>query len=212
MEKSIETIWKQRFIESDAHIAPKLNNLYNQKTKTIIDKLKRAMRFNLYLIVVIAIMSLGLYTMLGVPYVGIFIFILFIGVYWLSIKHARTIKNIDASMNSYDYLKSFHTWVKKAISNNSKVMRFFYPLIFLASLMPIMHALKSGEVTSAAISNSGFHLIYGIPTFVWIISFVLAILMYVFGGKIYQWDVNLFYGRIFKKLEIMIAEMEKLQN
>jgi hypothetical protein len=212
MEKSIETIWKQGFIESDALIAPKLNNLYNQKSKTIIDKLKRTMRVNLYFIVVIATMSLGLYTMLGIPYVGIFIFILFIGVYWLSIKQARAMKNIDASMNCYDYLKSFDTWVKKAISNNSKVMRFFYPLIFLASLMPIMHALKSGEVTSTAISNSGFHLIYGIPTFVWIISFVLAILMYVFGGKIYQWDVNLFYGRILKKLEIMIAEMEKLQN
>jgi len=77
-------------------------------------------------------------------------------------KTARTLKNIDASMNSYDYLKSFHTWVKIAISNNSKVMRFFYPLIFSASLMPIIHALKSGEVTSTAISNSGFDLIYGI--------------------------------------------------
>jgi hypothetical protein len=212
MEKSIETIWKQGFIESDALIAPKVNNLYNQKSKTIINRLKRTMRVNLYFIVVIAIMSLGLYTMLGIPYVGIFIFILFICVYWLSIKQARTMKNIDASMNSYDYLKSFHTWVKKAISNNSKVMRFFYPLIFLASLMPIIHALKSGEVTSTAISNSGFHLIYGIPTFGWIISFVIAILMSVFGGKIYQWDVNLFYGRTFKKLEIMIAEMEELQN
>jgi hypothetical protein len=157
-------------------------------------------------------LSLALYTMLGIPYVGIFIFILFICVYWLSIRQARTMKNIDASLNCYDYLKSFHTWIKKAVSNNSKVMRFFYPLIFLASLMPIMHALKSGEVTSTAISNSGFQLIYGIPTFVWIISFALTILMYVFGGKIYQWDVNLSYGRIFKKLEIMIAEMEELQN
>ena len=212
MEKSIETIWKQGFIESDALIAPKVNNLYNQKSKTIIDRLKRTMRVNLYFILVIATMSLVWYTMLGLPYVGIFIFILFISVYWLSIKQARTMKNIDVSMNSYDYLKSLHTSVKNAISNNSKVMRFFYPLIFLASLMPIMHELKSGEATSATISNSEFYLIYGIPTFVWIISIVLAILMYVFGGRIYQWDVNLMYGRIFKKLEIMIAEMEKLQN
>ena len=212
MEKSIETIWKQGFIESDVLIAPKLNNLYNQKSTTLIDKLKRSMRVNLYLILVMATMILGLYTMLGIPYAGIFIFVLFMCVYWLSIKQARTMKNIDVSMNSYDYLKSFHTWIKKAISNNSKVMRYFYPLIFLASLMPIMHALKSGEVTSTAISDSGFDLIYGIPTFAWIISFVLAILMYVFGGKIYLWDVNLFYGRIFKKLENMIAEMEELQN
>ena len=31
MEKSIESIWKQGFLNSDALVAPKLNNLYNQK-------------------------------------------------------------------------------------------------------------------------------------------------------------------------------------
>ena len=78
--------------------------------------------------------------------------------------------------------------------------------------MPIVHAMKSGEVTNAAILNSGFHLIYGIPTFAWIIAIVIAVLMFVFGGKIYNWDVNLVYKRVFIKLENMIAEMKELRN
>ena len=78
--------------------------------------------------------------------------------------------------------------------------------------MPIVHALKTGEVTNAAILNSGFHLVYGIPTFTLIIAFVIAVLIYVFGGKIYKWDVNLAYSLIFRKLENMIAEMEELRN
>jgi len=40
MEKSIETIWKEGFLESDALVAPKLNDLYNQKSIHIVDKFK----------------------------------------------------------------------------------------------------------------------------------------------------------------------------
>ena len=35
MDNSIETIWKKGFLNSDALIAPKLNNLYNQKSQNI---------------------------------------------------------------------------------------------------------------------------------------------------------------------------------
>ena len=212
MEKSIETIWNKGFLDSDTLVVPKLNNLYNQKSKTITDKLKRMMKINIYVIIIFAILNLGLYAALGTPYAGAFIFFLLMGVCWKSMRQPKTMKNIDTSLSSYEYLKSFDSWLKITISNSTKVMRFFYPLVFLAALMPIVHALKSGEVTNAAILNSGFHLIYGIPTFAWIIAIVIAVLIYVFGGKIYKWDVNLVYKRVFIKLENMIAEMEELRN
>ena len=211
MEKSIENIWKEGFLKSDALVAPKINKLYNQKSIHIIDKFKRMMKVNIYVILVFAFLNLGLYAALGTPIAGIFIFSLLMGVCWISIKRAKTMKNIDTNLSSYDYIKSFNSWLKMAISNNIKVMRFFYPLIFLAALMPIVHALKSGEVTNEAILNSGFHLIYGIPTFMWIIALVIAVLFYVFGGKIYIWDVNLVYGSVFKKLDELIADIEELK-
>ena len=170
------------------------------------------MKINIYVIIIFAILNLGLYAALGTPYAGAFIFFLLMGVCWKSMRQAKTMKNIDTSLSSYEYLKSFDSWLKIAISNSTKVMRFFYPLVFLAALMPIVHAMKSGEVTNAAILNSGFHLIYGIPTFAWIIAIVIAVLMFVFGGKIYNWDVNLVYKRVFIKLENMIAEMKELRN
>lgn len=212
MEKSIEKIWKEGFLESDALVAPKINKLYKQKSIHIIDKLKRMMKVNIYVIVVFAFLNLGLYAVLGTPIAGVFIFSLLIGVCWISIKRARTMKNIDTKLSSYDYIKSFNSWLKLAISNNIKVMRFFYPLIFLAAFMPVVHALKTGEVTNEAILNSGFHLIYGIPTLMWFIALAIAVLIYVFGGKIYKWDVNLVYGRVFKKLEELIADIEELKE
>jgi len=212
MEKSIENIWKEGFLKSDALLVPKLNNLYNQKSIHIIDKFKRMMKVNIYVILVFALINLGLYAALGTPITGVFIFFLLMGVCWISIKRAKTMKNIDTNLSSYDYIKSFKSWLKVSISNNIIVMRFFYPLIFLAALMPIIHALKAVEVTHEAILNSGFQLIYGIPTFMWIIAMVIAALIYVFGGKIYAWDVNLVYGRVFQKLDELIAEIEELKK
>ena len=48
MEKSIETIWNKGFLDSDTLVVPKLNNLYNKKSKTITDKLKRMMKINIH--------------------------------------------------------------------------------------------------------------------------------------------------------------------
>ena len=56
MEKSIETIWKEGFIKNDALVAPKLNDLYNQKSIDIVEKFKRMYKLNR-----IAIMSLCYY-------------------------------------------------------------------------------------------------------------------------------------------------------
>ncbi len=212
MEKSIENIWKEGFLKSDVLVAPKINKLYNQKSIHIIDKFKRMMKVNIYVILVFAFLNLGLYAALGTPIAGGFIFLLLMGVCWISIKQAKTMKNIDTNLSSYDYVKSFNSWLKMAISNNIKVMRFFYPLIFLAALMPITHALKAREVTNEAILNSGFHLVYGIPTFAWILALGFAVLIYVFGGRIYQWDLNLVYGRVFRKLEELIADIEELKK
>ena len=56
MEKSIETIWKDGFLDVNELIVPKLNNLYNQKSIHIIDKILRMGRINLIYIVLLAVL------------------------------------------------------------------------------------------------------------------------------------------------------------
>ncbi len=58
MEKSIETIWKEGFLKDDALLAPKLNNLYNQKSMDIVDKFKRMYIVNRIAIVAFAFIIL----------------------------------------------------------------------------------------------------------------------------------------------------------
>ena len=47
MNKSIESIWQEGFLNEDALIAPQVNDLYNQKSRHLIDRFDRKFRNNL---------------------------------------------------------------------------------------------------------------------------------------------------------------------
>ena len=210
MEKSIETIWKEGFLESNALVAPKLNDLYNQKSKHITDKLRRMFKINLYAIVIMAVVTWIGYALLGVPYAGFFIFLLLMGVFILARKQGKSLVKLDHSLTSYEYLTTFNNWMKTIISKNVNIMRFFYPLVFLASMAPIWYAFKSGEVTREMLADMS--MIFGIPVVGGVTVLLIMGLMVIFGGKIYRWDVNLAYGKTFKKLEELISDMDELRK
>jgi hypothetical protein len=210
MERSIESIWKEGFLESDALVAPKLNDLYNQKSKHIVDKLKRMFEINLYAIVIMAVVIWAGYALMGVPYAGFFIFLLLMGVFFLSRKQGKSLVNLNHGMSSYEYLTAFNNWMKAIISKNVTIMRFFYPLVFLASMAPIWYTFKSGDVTGKMLAEVAT--IFGIPVIGWIVVLLIMGLMVIFGGKIYRWDVNLVYGKTFRKLEELISDMDELRN
>lgn len=213
MEKSIESIWKKGFLESDALVAPTVNNLYNRKSKLITDRLKRMFKINLYVIVIMAIVVWGGYALLGVPLAGLFIFLLLMGVFALAVKQGRSLNELDHGLSSYEYIKTFNHWIHGILAKNVKVMRFFYPLIFLASMAPIWFTFKNGEVTGKILAeNPDIPLLFGIPVVALAIVFGIMLLMVIFGGKIYRWDVNLVYGSTFRKLESLVSDMEELRK
>ena len=213
MEKSIESRWKEGFLENDALVAPTVNNLYNQKSKSITDRLKKMFKINLSAIVVMAIVIWGIYALLGVPLAGMFIFLLLMGVFTLAVKQGRSLKELDHGLSSYEYLKAFNEWIHGIISKNVKVMRFFYPLIFLASMAPVWYVFEQGEITGKILSKyPDIPLLFGIPIVALAIVGAIMLLMLVFGGKIYRWDVYLAYGSTFKKLDGLVNDMEELRK
>ena len=95
MEKSIENIWKEGFLKSDALIAPKLNDLYNQKSKHVIDKFKRMFKINLIAIVIFAFAILVVTTFNGLPVIGISWFLILIGLVVVNKKLTSSLEKID---------------------------------------------------------------------------------------------------------------------
>ena len=213
MKNSIETIWKEGFLNEKSLVAPKINDLYNQKSMDLVDKMKRMYRFNLIFIVSMAIVFPIVDYFMDVPWQGAATSILFLFAAWYSQRQKRSFKTLDHGATSLDYLKSFDRSVNDALSRGEKVLRFTYPLYFLIGMSIIYSAWDKGEITSKMyLKYPDVIFIGSVPLFALVIAGVATILMYYFSGRIYRWDVRLMYGRLFDKLKETIAEMEELKQ
>ncbi len=151
MEKSIETIWKEGFLKSDALVAPKLNDLYNQKSKHIIDKFKKMFKINLIAIVVGSFIVLVASFLVGIPYMGASLFFILNGLVVINKKLLNSLSAIDNSVSSYQYLKAFDNWMKKLISVNTRISRYLYPLIFLSIIVGFWFGSFGGNIPGEAL-------------------------------------------------------------
>ena len=218
MGKSIETIWKEGFIKNDALVAPKLNDLYNQKSIDIVEKFKRMYKLNRIGIVAFAIIIIPLSYVTGMIYMGIPMALLFIAVTFVAQKFSNQLDTIDKNTSSYEYLSSFDKWVKDMIAVNSKLSTFLYPYVFLAMVLGFWFIDIDGTILGDRFIN-GFvsefpttSLVNGFPILLLIPFFLVIGILAFFGGKIGKWDINLIYGGILNKLEDLLSDMEELRK
>jgi len=213
METSIETIWKDGFLKSDTLLAPKLNNLYNQKSKHIIEKFNRMFKRNLIALVLGSTLFLIYSIFADILIMGIGTFIISNSIVIVNIKLMKTLKNIDKNVSSYNYLKAFDKWLKDQLRINRKLARIYYPLFFITAIAGIWFSGNFQELLSEILGKPHqIYLVNGFPV-LWMLPIILiASLMAIFGDKIYNFDVNLIYGRVFRKLNDMIADIEELRK
>jgi len=218
MEKSIESIWKEGFLENNALVAPKLNDLYNQKSIDIVDKFRRMYKINIIAIIVFACVLLPIATLAKIPYMGMSFFVLFSVIVFFAIKFKKKLDTIDKNANSYQYLKTFDNWTKEMTSFNTKLSRYLYPFVFLSMVVGFWFGSIGGDIPGENMVNllltkyPDMMVLFGV-TLLGIIATVLIVgLLAYFGGKIGEWDLKIGYGRILKRLDILLADMEELRK
>lgn len=218
MEKSIENIWKEGFLKSGALVAPKINDLYNQKSIHIIDKFKRMFRINLIAIVAFSFIFLIVSYFVGIPIMGAIFFVSLMVLVIINKNLLNGLERIDKGENSYQYLKEFNQWIKKQVAVNERISTFLYPVIFISVILGFWfkdtEGIFLGErlVDKILLNYPDTYLIFGIPLIGIAIAVIILSLLAYFGDRIYQWDVNLVYGRVFKKLEELMADIESLRS
>ncbi|WP_034058802.1 hypothetical protein [Lacinutrix jangbogonensis] len=218
MEKSIETIWKEGFLKNDALVAPKINDLYNQKSIHIIDKFKRMFKINLIAIVAFSFIFLIISFFVGIPITGAIFFVMLSALVIINKSLLKGLDKIDKGVSSYQYLKAFNQWIEKQVAINKRVSTFLYPIIFLSMVIGFWFKDAEGMFLGKRLVNEvliGFpdiYLIQGIPLIAIIAIMVIIGLLAFFGGRIYQWDLNIVYGRVFKKLEELMEDIERLRS
>jgi hypothetical protein len=150
-------------------------------------------------------------------YTGIPMSILFVFVSVVAAKFSKQLNTIDKNKSSYEYLNSFNMWIINMVDVNSKLSTFIYPYIFVAVALGFWFIEVDGKILGDLFIN-GFiskfpstPVVYGFPILL-VIPFILIIgILAFFGGKIGKWDINLVYGRIIKRLDMLLSDMEKLR-
>jgi hypothetical protein len=218
MEKSIENIWKEGFLKSDALVVPKINNLYNQKSIHIIDKFKRMFKINLIAIVAFSFAFLVVSFIIGIPITGIIFFVTLSVLVFINKRLLNDLEKIDIGISSYQYLKAFNQWINKQVSINKRFSRFLYPIIFMSLVLGFWfkdaEGMPLGErlVDEILVGFPDTYLVFGIPLIGIVIVLLIIVLLFLVGGRIYKWDLNIVYGRIFKKLDELMTDIESLRS
>jgi len=218
MEKSIENIWEEGFLKSDALIAPKINKLYSKKSIHIIDKFKRMFKINLIAIVAFSSFALIASYFVGMPLMGVIFFVSLMVVVAINMKLLKGLNSIDKGENSYQYLKAFNKWIKKQIAVNKRISTFLYPVIFISLIIGFWFKEVEGnllgeQVVKKILANyPDTYLLFGIPL-IGILGVILILaLLALFGGRIYKLDLNLVYGNVLKKLDDLLSDLETLRT
>lgn len=213
MKNSIETIWKEGFLHETSLAAPAINDLYNQKSKHLVDKVERMFRINLRVLLIFALLIPILYYFLDVTWQGVAASILLLLTAWYNRQQLQGINTLDQGATSLDYLISLDQWLKNSLLTSEKIARFSYPLYLLIAISTIWSAWNKQGVTSKIRQKfPDLFLIEEYPVFILLILGATLLLIVYVSAKIYQWEVRLLYGQVLAKLEETIAEMEKLKQ
>lgn len=213
MEQSIETIWKKSFIKDDALVAPKINHLYDKKSQNIVDKFHRMFEINRLAIIAGGIVILVVLSFIGAPFLGVFIFASLFVLLHVGKQGMKKLSQLDKNTSSYHYLKSFVEWKKDVVSVYEKTYSYFYPILFLALAIRFRFSGDGKSIINQLVMNSSDnYILLGVPVYLLAGVLVVAGLLAYFAAPLYRLDLEVVYGRTFKKLDKLIAEMEELRR
>ncbi|MGB2128160.1 MAG: hypothetical protein ACPHXR_01655 [Flavicella sp.] len=218
MAKSIEQIWKEGFLKEANIKAPVIENLYSQKSVHIIDKFKRMFRINLIAILAFSLFVLAFSFVVQVPLFGTLLSFGFFVVLGVNTKLFQGVKLIDKGANCFEYLTSFHSWVRYQVKINERMARVLYPYFFMATFLGMWFKVEDGVfkgasfVSSLLAQNPDMTLVFGFPIFVIVLVVIALCVLALLGPVIYRWDIGLIYGRVFAKLNDLVSDMKTLQK
>ncbi|MFY0626915.1 MAG: hypothetical protein JXR07_11505 [Reichenbachiella sp.] len=201
MEKSIENIWNEGFLKSGDLVIPKVNDLYNRKSKHLIDKMTKALAIDHWSLIPVTIGLISYILYLGSTWVAIYTFILMGALFYHNRKIYERILTVDKTGNSYQYLKTFNGYIKSAIRTYTKMFIFLYPFF----IIPIYWVIfRKQEWVEKLMDKPYLELVlYSLGT----VLFISAA-----GALAYRLMVKLVYGRMCNRLNDLINDMEELRK
>jgi len=211
MEKQIEAMWKEGFLNSDALIAPKVNDIYNKKSIHIIEKFEKMFLINIWGIIIGSSFLFIASYFAGALLAGSIVLLMMLYVAYTAYHELKSLEKIDKGQNSYTFLKSFKDWISRSIERYGKMYGVVYPILILTFYFGIWFSDVFVSVREIVAENSN-DLLFGLHIYTTILVIIGAVLMSIFSKAIHSRDVKAIYGGILNKIDLALAEMEELRD
>jgi len=213
MAKSIEMMWKKGFVKETHLAVPKINDLYNRKSQNIVDKFRRMFAINIKAVMIGGLIMFGLMSLIGAPFLGLYICCLLIPLILFSQSEIKKSVNLSKGQSSYDYIVSFDKWLKSSIEVYSSYYKIFYPMLFLGMAVQGIVSKAGGELISMLVEEFPTDwVLLGQPYYLLVVIALLTLVIAKYSTALYRWDLNIVYGHQFNKLAELIADMKELRK
>jgi len=201
MENSIETIWTKGFLKEETLAAPRINNLYQKKSKLLIEKLKRTYRIDNRSIIPLAILSIIGFSAVGQFFLGLYVMALMLGMFLLNKKKLASLERISIDTTSYEYLLKYREMFLQLKRFYTGLLGFGLPIAAIIGYIiffwnsPALNGFLQLKV-------------------IYIIGLLLGLSLFLsaLGVTAYRLSLKLIYGGFIQKLDEMIADMNELRN
>lgn len=218
MVKSIETIWKEGFLNSEPISIPKINELYNRKSIHAIDRYIRRFKINIQLIFIASLTILGISFLIGIPIMGIPIFLVFNLMVIVDKILLKKQKRLVKGVNCYEHLTSFLKWMEHKNKWNINLARIMYPVIIVSIFLGHWFLKIDGITVGDRLTQRllqvypEMNFVFGIPLWGLVGLLIIVTMSVFFAEKLYRWDLNMGYGTLLRKLEEIKNDMEGLRK
>ncbi|GAA4273453.1 hypothetical protein U6A24_19220 [Aquimarina gracilis] len=202
MEKSIENIWKEGFLNQESILAPKIEALYNKKSMLLVEKIKQTYKNDNQAIIPIAIIGLLGCLYFGKIALGAYLFLLLISLFYLNKRALNPLEKLELNTSSYTYLVSYKNCIRNIIKSYTKVFAFAAPfavaigcLIYFKDVPWFQEMISNQEIGKTLLVSIG--------------CLLMVSLLFT---SIYRVTTELMYGNYLRNLNAIISDLEELQK
>lgn len=216
MEESIEKIWKEGFVNKKVSTVLKIEDIKSLQSLYLVDQFKKSYQTNIIVLTATAILILLAAVVGGVPFVGLFLFMLFVSLAILGKKELDKLALINMGADCYEFLRTFDNWLKKLLSRFQLIYRFWIPLFFLGGSWGILNTnffipFLGETIMDKILNHPNTYQLVGLPI-IWMIGIGLAAIgLSFFSDHFFRREIRSIYGDTILRLDQLLAEMEELR-
>ena len=202
MDKSIEEIWSKGFRDEKYLIPPVIDDLYNKKSILTVDKLKSVSKKDNWSIIPLSIITLIFFIIKSKLLFGLYISGLMLSLFFLNRKKLKFLNTINTSQSCSQYLGKVQEMIKNNVKSTTRLLGIGLPFFgYVGFCIFIFESHMENFILETYSSKQ-----------LLIKSIIILMSLSVIGIISFRLTNYMVYGRLIKKIDEMINELDLLKK